>query len=165
MPDRQRTRERTIRPTDTGRSTGVGPSVLVRAHAGIRLTHRTSVTQRNPLRDPSMIRRFFSSSPTISPLSSSSSDWRPLSSCRHFDVAIIGGGILGLTTAREVLERNPHMSVVVLEKEREIAAHQTDHNSGVIHAGKKIRFDFTIWQSTCTFVLHALANSSHLSQP
>jgi L-2-hydroxyglutarate oxidase len=51
------------------------------------------------------------------------------------DVAIAGGGIVGLATALKVLERAPSLSVVVLEKEKEVAAHQTGHNSGVIHSG------------------------------
>ncbi len=52
-----------------------------------------------------------------------------------FDVVVVGGGIVGLATAREVLSRNPRRSVLVLEKERELAAHQSGHNSGVIHSG------------------------------
>jgi L-2-hydroxyglutarate oxidase len=52
-----------------------------------------------------------------------------------YDVAIVGAGILGLATAREVLARRPDASVVVLEREDRVAAHQTGHNSGVIHAG------------------------------
>lgn len=48
---------------------------------------------------------------------------------------VVGGGIIGLATARELLKRFPDMTVAVLEKEREVAAHQTGHNSGVIHAG------------------------------
>ena len=52
-----------------------------------------------------------------------------------FDVAVIGGGILGLSSAREILLRFPNLSVVVLEKEPDLAWHQTGHNSGVIHSG------------------------------
>jgi L-2-hydroxyglutarate oxidase len=52
-----------------------------------------------------------------------------------WDVAIVGAGILGLATARELLLRKPGSRVLVLEREPEIAAHQTGHNSGVIHAG------------------------------
>jgi (S)-2-hydroxyglutarate dehydrogenase len=51
------------------------------------------------------------------------------------DVAIVGGGIVGLSVARELLKRLPHASVCVLERERDVATHQTGHNSGVIHAG------------------------------
>jgi L-2-hydroxyglutarate oxidase LhgO len=51
------------------------------------------------------------------------------------DVAVVGGGIVGLATARALLERAPATRLVVLEKEREIAQHQTGHNSGVIHSG------------------------------
>ena len=52
-----------------------------------------------------------------------------------FDVAVIGGGIVGLSTAMQLTERYPGMSVAVLEKEPELACHQTGRNSGVIHAG------------------------------
>eukprot|EP00049_Salpingoeca_infusionum_P013898 m.259050 g.259050 ORF g.259050 m.259050 type:complete len:510 (-) comp15549_c1_seq17:10598-12127(-) len=52
-----------------------------------------------------------------------------------YDVVVVGGGIVGLATAREVLLRYPDKSVCVVEKERVVAAHQTGHNSGVIHAG------------------------------
>ncbi len=51
------------------------------------------------------------------------------------DFCIIGGGIVGLATARALRERNPDASIVLIEKEREFALHQTGHNSGVIHAG------------------------------
>jgi L-2-hydroxyglutarate oxidase len=51
------------------------------------------------------------------------------------DLAVVGGGILGLASARELLLRRPGLSVVVLEREPELARHQTGHNSGVIHAG------------------------------
>src|ERR1700741_5309305 len=49
------------------------------------------------------------------------------------DVAIAGGGIVGLAAARALALRG--MSVTVLEREERIGAHQTSHNSGVIHAG------------------------------
>ena len=52
-----------------------------------------------------------------------------------FDFVVIGGGIVGLATARELLLRHPGSSLLVLEKERELASHQTGHNSGVIHSG------------------------------
>lgn len=51
------------------------------------------------------------------------------------DVAIIGGGIVGLATAYRLLERFPGRRVTILEKEREVAQHQTGHNSGVLHSG------------------------------
>jgi L-2-hydroxyglutarate oxidase LhgO len=53
----------------------------------------------------------------------------------RFDVIIIGGGIVGLATARELLQRVPEKTLLVVEKEGELAAHQTGHNSGVIHSG------------------------------
>lgn len=51
------------------------------------------------------------------------------------DVAIVGGGIVGLATAHELQRRRPGVRVVVLEKEERVGAHQTGHNSGVIHSG------------------------------
>ncbi len=51
------------------------------------------------------------------------------------DLVIVGGGILGLATARELLLRHPERSVVVLEREPALATHQTGRNSGVVHAG------------------------------
>ena len=51
------------------------------------------------------------------------------------DVAVIGGGILGLATARALGERTPRARLVVLEKETKLATHQTGNNSGVIHSG------------------------------
>jgi L-2-hydroxyglutarate oxidase len=51
------------------------------------------------------------------------------------DIAIIGGGIVGLAAARELLRRRPGARLVVLEKEPAIGQHQTGHNSGVIHSG------------------------------
>ena len=50
-------------------------------------------------------------------------------------LAVVGGGIVGLSTAREWLMRFPGSSVAVIEKEPQLAAHQTGHNSGVIHSG------------------------------
>src|SRR5438876_1128726 len=50
------------------------------------------------------------------------------------DVAIIGGGIIGLATAMTLLQRY-RLSLIVLEAEETIATHQTGHNSGVIHSG------------------------------
>lgn len=52
-----------------------------------------------------------------------------------YDVAIVGGGIVGLATARELVLRHPTLSFAVLEKEKELAVHQSGHNSGVIHSG------------------------------
>jgi L-2-hydroxyglutarate oxidase len=51
------------------------------------------------------------------------------------DLVVVGAGILGLAVARESLLRYPSLRVLVLEKEPQIARHQTGHNSGVIHAG------------------------------
>lgn len=48
---------------------------------------------------------------------------------------VVGGGIVGLAVARELTLRRPGSEVLVLEKEDRLAAHQTGHNSGVVHAG------------------------------
>ena len=50
-------------------------------------------------------------------------------------MGVVGGGILGVAIARELVRRRPGTPVVVLEKEDRLAAHQTGHNSGVVHAG------------------------------
>ncbi|KAF0043943.1 hypothetical protein F2P81_003101 [Scophthalmus maximus] len=52
-----------------------------------------------------------------------------------YDVAVVGGGIVGLATARELILRHPSLSFILLEKEKELAVHQSGHNSGVIHSG------------------------------
>jgi 2-hydroxyglutarate dehydrogenase len=51
------------------------------------------------------------------------------------DVLIVGGGIIGLAVARELIRRKPGSSICVLERESRLGIHQTGHNSGVIHAG------------------------------
>jgi (S)-2-hydroxyglutarate dehydrogenase len=53
----------------------------------------------------------------------------------QYDVIIVGGGIVGLATAYKLNKKFPGKKVLVLEKEKEVAAHQTGHNSGVIHSG------------------------------
>jgi len=57
---------------------------------------------------------------------------RPPSAC---DIAVVGGGILGLAVARELKLREPDASVCLLEAEDRLAAHQSSHNSGGVHAG------------------------------
>ena len=54
---------------------------------------------------------------------------------REFDFIVVGGGIIGLATARQLQQDFPGARVAVLEKEPQLASHQTGHNSGVIHAG------------------------------
>ena len=53
----------------------------------------------------------------------------------RLDFAVVGAGIVGLALARELIERQPRAKLAVIERESEVAAHQTGHNSGVIHAG------------------------------
>ncbi|HET6831884.1 MAG TPA: L-2-hydroxyglutarate oxidase [Solirubrobacterales bacterium] len=51
------------------------------------------------------------------------------------DICVVGGGIVGIATARELQQRHPGAEVAVLERERDLAIHQSGHSSGVIHAG------------------------------
>ena len=52
-----------------------------------------------------------------------------------YDYIVVGGGIVGISTAWQLLQRYPNLRILVLEKESHFAGHQTGHNSGVIHAG------------------------------
>ena len=52
-----------------------------------------------------------------------------------YDIIVIGGGIVGLATALRIKEQRPTLRLLLLEKERGVAKHQTGHNSGVIHSG------------------------------
>jgi len=52
-----------------------------------------------------------------------------------YDIVVVGAGVLGLATARELLLRHPRYRVLVVDKEAVVASHQTGHNSGVLHAG------------------------------
>ena len=62
------------------------------------------------------------------------SERTPMNS-QSYDIGIIGGGILGLATAMHLAREYPRYKIAVVEKEAEVARHQTGHNSGVIHAG------------------------------
>ncbi|MGL5036120.1 MAG: L-2-hydroxyglutarate oxidase, partial [Microcystaceae cyanobacterium] len=53
----------------------------------------------------------------------------------HYDFAIIGGGIVGLSTGMAIAERFSQAKIIIVEKESQLAFHQTGHNSGVIHSG------------------------------
>ena len=52
-----------------------------------------------------------------------------------FDIAVIGGGIVGAATFYKLQKRNPNLKIALFEKEAALADHQTGHNSGVIHSG------------------------------
>ncbi|SPP79421.1 L-2-hydroxyglutarate dehydrogenase, mitochondrial [Drosophila guanche] len=56
-------------------------------------------------------------------------------SAGDYDLVVVGGGIVGAASAREILLRHPTLKVAILEKEPKLAFHQSGHNSGVIHAG------------------------------
>ncbi|QYH38604.1 L-2-hydroxyglutarate oxidase [Algoriphagus sp. NBT04N3] len=52
-----------------------------------------------------------------------------------YDIAIVGGGIVGLATGLKLIKSKPELKIVILEKEEQLAKHQTGNNSGVIHSG------------------------------
>ena len=54
---------------------------------------------------------------------------------KSYDFVVVGGGIIGCATAREMKVRQPNLKIALVEKENQLAKHQTGHNSGVIHAG------------------------------
>ena len=58
-----------------------------------------------------------------------------MASARPYDVVVVGAGIVGLATARALLERRPQLRLAVLDKEAAPGRHQTGHNSGVLHSG------------------------------
>ncbi|MEJ2520928.1 MAG: L-2-hydroxyglutarate oxidase [Desulfuromonadales bacterium] len=76
-----------------------------------------------------------------------------MSTC--YDLAIIGGGIVGCATAMEISGLDPKRKIVLFEKEAELATHQTGHNSGVIHAGLYYR-PGSIKATTCSAGRQAL---------
>ena len=51
------------------------------------------------------------------------------------DVLVVGGGIIGLATAYQLLRRKPDLRLALIDREHTLAAHQSGHNSGVLHAG------------------------------
>jgi L-2-hydroxyglutarate oxidase len=58
-----------------------------------------------------------------------------VSSANRFDVCVVGGGLIGLAVARALVGQFGGLSLVVLDKESEVARHQSSHNSGVVHSG------------------------------
>lgn len=45
-----------------------------------------------------------------------------------FDLTIVGGGIVGVASAREIINRHPHLKIAIVEKEKRVAVHQSGHN-------------------------------------
>ena len=70
--------------------------------------------------------------PDVRTAGRSSLSW---SAVEHYDVAVVGGGIIGLATARAVLTARPDLRLVVLEREAAVATHQSGRNSNVLHSG------------------------------
>ena len=58
-----------------------------------------------------------------------------MSADRRYDVCVVGAGLVGLATARGIAERLDGVNTLILDKEDRIAAHQSSHNSGVVHSG------------------------------
>ncbi len=77
-----------------------------------------------------------------------------------YDVAIIGGGIVGLSVAYELVKSHPEKKIIVIEKEKDVGVHQTGKNSGVIHSGiyykpgslkaKNCRYGITLLKKFCS---------------
>jgi L-2-hydroxyglutarate oxidase len=53
----------------------------------------------------------------------------------RYNVIVVGAGIVGLATAYQLIKKKPELNILVIEKEHQVARHQTGHNSGVIHSG------------------------------
>ena len=58
-----------------------------------------------------------------------------MSTTRRFDVCVVGAGLVGLATARALISRFEGISLAIVDKESDVAAHQSSHNSGVVHSG------------------------------
>ena len=71
-----------------------------------------------------------------------------------FDIAVIGGGIVGAATFYKLQKKNPNLKIILIEKMDKLADHQTGHNSGVIHSGLSvvIRARLQAWQPSFVFV-------------
>jgi len=54
---------------------------------------------------------------------------------KKFNIAIVGGGVVGLATAYQLQTNFPDLNIVIFEKEKKLAFHQSGRNSGVIHSG------------------------------
>lgn len=72
---------------------------------------------------------------TLLPLRTYSCSYISTSYIKRYDVAVVGGGIVGAATGREILMRHPKCKLAIVEKENDFALHQSGNNSGVIHAG------------------------------
>jgi L-2-hydroxyglutarate oxidase len=75
---------------------------------------------------------------------------------KQYDLVVVGGGIVGVSTAWQLKQRYPEAAILLVEKESSVAKHQTSHNSGVIHAGVyyqpgSLKADFCKRGSSMTF--------------
>lgn len=52
---------------------------------------------------------------------------------KNFDLVVVGGGIVGVASAREILNRHPHLKIAIVEKEKNLAFHQSGHNRFVFY--------------------------------
>ena len=85
--------------------------------------------------DPCMTHPSAAPTPSAAPIPSSPAPTPSTAAPERVDVVVIGAGIVGLATALRLLEARPDLRLAVLEGEDRVAAHQSGHNSGVVHAG------------------------------
>ena len=72
-----------------------------------------------------------------------------------FDFIIVGGGIIGASTAYKLRKKNPNAKILIIDKESQFASHQTGRNSGVIHSGLYYK-PGSIKAKTCILGYHQL---------
>ncbi|KAJ8949608.1 hypothetical protein NQ318_007370 [Aromia moschata] len=75
-----------------------------------------------------------------------------------YDVAIIGGGIIGVAIGRQITQRSKDVKCILIEKENVLGNHQTSHNSGVVHS---VRVQMLERRSTCQVPLHAMLHEAY----
>jgi 2-hydroxyglutarate dehydrogenase len=68
------------------------------------------------LRSSKVIKRSFSASAILN------------NNVKNYDLTIVGGGIVGVASAREIINRHPHLKIAIVEKEHKLAFHQSGHN-------------------------------------
>ena len=71
---------------------------------------------------------------------------------KNYDLVVVGGGIVGVASAREILNRHPHLNVAIVEKENKLAFHQSGHNRFEEEAIFKLDHEYSLFM-TRTFMI------------